>query len=114
MLAQVPIFRKKRIFFWRLAPELTSAANPPLFDEEDWPWANIRAHLPLFYVGRLSQHGLLSGAMSTPGMQTSEPWATEAERVSLTAVTPGQPQEYFLFNRTYLKYHFNTNQYKDY
>ena len=25
-------------FFWRkISPELTSAANPPLFAEEDWP-----------------------------------------------------------------------------
>ena len=34
-------------FFWAISPELTSAANSPLFAEEDWPWANIRAHLPL-------------------------------------------------------------------
>ena len=35
-------------FFWRkISPELTSAANPPLFAEEDWPWAHIRVHLPL-------------------------------------------------------------------
>ena len=24
-------------FFWKISPELTSAANPPLFTEEDWP-----------------------------------------------------------------------------
>ena len=37
-------------FFWRkISPELT-AANPPLFAEEDWPWPNIHAHLPLFYM----------------------------------------------------------------
>ena len=23
--------------FWKISPELTSAANPPLFAEEDWP-----------------------------------------------------------------------------
>ena len=43
-----------QIFFFfffvrKISPELTSA-NPPLFAEEDWPWANIRAHLPLLYV----------------------------------------------------------------
>ena len=39
-------------FFLRtIRSELTSAANPPLFAEEDWPWANIRAHLPLLYIG---------------------------------------------------------------
>ena len=31
----------------KISPELTCAANPPLFAEEGWPWANIRAHLPL-------------------------------------------------------------------
>ena len=38
------------LFFLRkISPELT-AANPSLFAEEDWPWTNIRAHLPLLYV----------------------------------------------------------------
>ena len=41
----------KRFFFLRkISPELTSAANPPLFAEEDWPSANIHAHLPLLYM----------------------------------------------------------------
>ena len=37
--------------FWggKINPELTTA-NPPLFAEEDWPWANIHAHLPLRYM----------------------------------------------------------------
>ena len=30
------------------SPELTSVTHPSLFAEEDWPWANICAHLPLF------------------------------------------------------------------
>ena len=34
----------------KISPELTSAANPPLFAEEDWLRANIRAHLPLLYM----------------------------------------------------------------
>ena len=34
----------------KISPELTSATNPPLFAEEDWPRANIRAHLPLLYM----------------------------------------------------------------
>ena len=38
------------VFFWRkISPRLTTA-NPPLFAEEDWPWANIHAHLPLWYM----------------------------------------------------------------
>ena len=37
--------------FWRkISPELTSATNPPLFAEEDWPWANIHVHFPLLYM----------------------------------------------------------------
>ena len=32
-----------------MSPELTTA-NPPLFAEEDWPRANIHAHLPLLYL----------------------------------------------------------------
>ena len=34
----------------KISPELTSAAPPPLFAKEDWPWANISAHLPLLYM----------------------------------------------------------------
>ena len=37
-------------FLRKISPELTAATNPPLFAEEDWPWANIRAHLPLLYM----------------------------------------------------------------
>ena len=36
-------------FLRKISPELT-AANPPLFAEEDWPWANIHDHLPLLYM----------------------------------------------------------------
>ena len=40
------------VFFFlrKINPELASAANPSLFAEEDWPRANICAHLPLFYM----------------------------------------------------------------
>ena len=38
------------LFFSRkFSPELTTA-NPPLFAEEDWPWANIHAHIPLLFI----------------------------------------------------------------
>ena len=40
------IFSWDVVFFLRkVSPELTSAANPPLFAEEDWPWTNI---VPIF------------------------------------------------------------------
>ena len=37
-------------FLRKISPALTSATNSPLFAEEDWPWANIHAHLPLLYM----------------------------------------------------------------
>ena len=43
-------------------------------------------------MGRLPQHGLPNGAMSTPGIRTSEPRAAEVERENLTAMPLGQPQ----------------------
>ena len=37
------------LFLRKISPELT-IANPPFFAEEDWPRANINAHLPLLYM----------------------------------------------------------------
>ena len=44
-------FQINRTFFFlrKTSAELTTA-NPPLFAEENWPWANIHAHLPLLYM----------------------------------------------------------------
>ena len=42
------------------------------------------------YVGRLPQHGLIRGAMSAPGIRTSEPWATKVEHMFLTAEPQGR------------------------
>ena len=50
------------------------------------------------YVGRLPQHGLPSGALSAPGIQTGEPWAAKAEHAHLTALnrcTTGRAQAFF-------------------
>ena len=38
------------LFLRKISPELTSTASSPLFAEEDWPWASVRAHLPVFYM----------------------------------------------------------------
>ena len=46
------LFFLKSIFFFflrKINPELTTA-DPPLFAEEDWPWANIHAHVLLLYT----------------------------------------------------------------
>ena len=72
----------------KISPELTSAANPPLFAEGDWPWAYIRAHLPLLYMW----DACLSVAWqavhrSTPGIWTGEPGLLKCNMQTL-----GQPK----------------------
>ena len=74
-------------FLRKISPELT-AGNPPPFAEEDWPWANIRAHLPLLYM-RNACHSTASSALSAPGIRAGEPQATEAEHAHLTAAPLG-------------------------
>ena len=60
--------------------------------EEDWPWANIHAHLPLLYMWDAC-HSMAWQAVrrSPPGLQTSEPQAGKAECVNLTTAPPGWP-----------------------
>ena len=82
------------------------------FPEEDWPWANycqsssfcwgsLALSYPCpssstLYMGCLSQHGLPSGAVSTPEIRTSEPQATKAEGAQLTAPPLDGPRAYLL------------------
>ena len=42
-------------------------------------------------MGHLPQHGLPSGAMSTPGIRTSEPRTAEAECSNVSAAPPAGP-----------------------
>ena len=88
----VRMYLGSKIFFFlrKIRPELTSAANPPRFAEEDWLWANIPAHLLPLYMWD-SCHGMAWQVMhsSTPGNWTSEPRAAKVERANLTAVPPG-------------------------
>ena len=76
----------------KISPELTSTANPPLFAEEDWPWANIRTHLHLFYMWD-SCHSMAWQEVhrSMPRIWTSEPRTTEVEFGNPAAMPPGQP-----------------------
>ena len=46
-------------FLRKISPELTSAANPPLLAEEDWPRANMHTHLPPPYMWDACQSGPL-------------------------------------------------------
>ena len=66
----------------KTGPELTSVANPPLFAEEGCPWANVCAHLPLFYMWFTSTAWLTSGA----GLCSSRIWTRAAEEERETAV----------------------------
>ena len=86
----------------KISPEITSAANPPLFAKQDWPWANIRAHLPVLYMWD-AYHSMACQAVcsSASGIWTSKPPATEAEHVKWTAVPLGGPQKIF-FNNFFL------------
>ena len=80
------------VFLKKISPELTSAANPPLCAEEDWPWANIHAHLPLLYMGDVC-HIMAWSAVhrTTPRIRAGKPWAAEAGHANLTASPLGGP-----------------------
>uniref|UniRef100_A0A9L0IKQ4 Succinate dehydrogenase complex subunit C n=1 Tax=Equus asinus TaxID=9793 RepID=A0A9L0IKQ4_EQUAS len=82
MSPHITIYRK-------ISPELTSAANPPLFAEED-----IHAHLTLLHMWD-AYHSMACQAVPCPHLG-SEPEATKAECVHLTPVPPGQPLYCFL------------------
>ena len=88
----------RRLLFWggtKISPELTTA-NPPLFAEEDWPWANIRAHPPPLYMWD-AYHIMAWQAVprTTPGIQTGELLDAKAESVNLTTAPPGRPPKTF-------------------
>ena len=76
----------------KISPELTSAANPPLFAEEDWPRANIHAHLPLLYIWDAC-HSMAAKwcHVRTRDPNRRTPGRQEAERENLTAAPLGRP-----------------------
>ena len=51
----------------------------------------------------LPQHGLMSGARSTPRTLTCKPQATEAEHENLTTMPPGQPPFLFFVSLFYFQ-----------
>ena len=74
------------VFFfllWKISPELTTT-NPPLFAEEDWPWANIHAHLPLLYMWDAYTAWLAKQCHVHARHPNWWTWATEAERAHIT------------------------------
>ena len=87
------------LFFLRkISSELTSAANPPLFAEEDWPRANIRARLPLLYMWDAC-HSMACQVVrrSTPRIRSGKPLAAKAKCVNLTPGLPGWPHIRILY-----------------
>ena len=87
-LLQVIVF----CFLRKISPELTTA-NLPLFAEEDWPWGNIHAHLPLLYM-RDAYHSMAFAEgchVCTRDPNRWTPSHQEAESANLTAVPPGRP-----------------------
>ena len=83
-------------FFERkISHELTSNATLPLSAEEDWPWANIRAQLSLFYMGRGHTMSWQVVHQCTPRIGTCEPWDPKTESLHLTTTPLGQPLFFF-------------------
>ena len=70
-----------------------------IFDEEDWPWANICASLPLFYMWDTTTISMAWWVVcrSAPRIWTCKPWATEAEHTNSTTAPPGCPSVDFYF-----------------
>ena len=92
------------IYLRKFSPELTSAANLPLFAEEDWPWAKIRAHLPVLYMWDACPSMACQAVHSSaPWIRTSEPRGTETESADLPAVPPGRPS--LVLNNTLVLFH---------
>ena len=91
--------QKYAIFFFlrKISPELT-AANPLLFSEEDWPWANICAHLPLLYMWD-AYHSMACQVVPClhQGSEPGEPWAAKAEHAHLTAAPRAGPRTYWFW-----------------
>ena len=85
-------------FLRKISPELTTA-NPPLFAEEDWPWAKIHDHLPLLYAWD-TYHSMVCQAVPSPHLRSewANPQLPRSERAHLTAAPPGWPLKIYLLN----------------
>ena len=79
-------------FLRKISSELTTA-NPPLFAQGDWPWANIHAHLPLLYTWDACHSMAFAKRcyvrIRDPNQQTPGRW--EAECANLSAAPTGWP-----------------------
>ena len=92
------------VFGGMISPELTTA-NPPLYAEEDWPWANIHARLSLLYMWD-AYHSMASAKWCHVHTRDQNQWALrhrELEHVHLTAGPPGQPWFQILRHLTFIQ-----------
>ena len=94
-----PMLCSNFFFFLRkISPELTSATNPPLFAEEDWPWANVYAHLPLLHIWD-TYHSMAFAKgchVHTPDLNQRALGRREAEHGNLTTAPLVQPSNALL------------------
>ena len=65
--------------------------------EEEWPWANICASLPLFYLWDAATAWLDEYCRSTPGILTCEPGLLKLSAPNLTTMPPDLPQDFIHF-----------------
>ena len=87
-----PVLRFFSSVLRKISPELTTA-NPPLFAEEDWLWANIHAHFPLLYTWD-AYHSMAFAKQCHVRTWDPNRWTLgyrEAERANLTAAPVGRP-----------------------
>ena len=77
------------LFLRKISPELTTA-NPPHFAEEDWPWANIHAHLPPLYTWD-AYHSMACQAVPCPhlGSELGNPGPPRSGMCELYCCTTG-------------------------
>ena len=87
----------------KIRSELTSIANLPLsLLEDNQPWANICANLPLFCMWVTTTTWLGKWCKSAPGIQTHKPRPPKQSTPDLTTTPQGQPYSK-VFLRTFGK-----------
>ena len=93
-------------FMRKISPELTSAAKPPLFAKEGWPWATIQVHLPLLYMWDTS-HSMACQAVPCPhsGSEPVNLGAAKVELAHLILAPLGRPPPLFFLFFCVFKYH---------
>ena len=87
----VPFFLFIYLFLRKISPELTTA-NPAVFAEEDWPWDNVHAHLPLLCMWD-AYHSMTCQAVPCPhpGSELANPEPLRSRMRALNRCTPGWP-----------------------